>query len=132
MTRTVPTTAPPRDPDTPAGAAPLALAAVSAGFPAASAASATAATVPPPPVAALAALARSRGLALPDGRPLTFAPASGGATAALDWERAIAATGCVRLREGSWHDAFNALAWLAFPRTKAALNAVHVAACAAA
>ena len=50
---------------------------------------------------------------------------------ALDWERAIAATACVRLREGSWHDAFNALAWLAFPRTKAALNAVHVAACAA-
>lgn len=86
----------------------------------------------PPPVAALAALARARGLALPDGRPLTFAPpragAAGAAVAALDWERAIAETACVRLREGSWHDAFNALAWLAFPRTRAALNAVHVAA----
>ena len=85
---------------------------------------------PPPPVAAFAALARSRGLALPDGRALTFASlAPGGAAAAgaaLDWERAIAATACVGLREGSWHDAFNATAWLAFPRTKAALNAVHV------
>ena len=51
--------------------------------------------------------------------------------AALDWERAIAETACVRLREGSWHDVFNALAWLAFPHTRAALNAVHVAAGAA-
>lgn len=126
MTRAVPTTASPRDPDAPAGAAPLAVAAIAAGFPAASAAAAAA-----PPVAALAALARSRGLVLPDGRALTFAPASGGATPALDWERSIAATACVRLREGSWHDAFNALAWLAFPCTKAALNAVHVAARAA-
>jgi hypothetical protein len=88
--------------------------------------------VPPLSVAALAALARSRGLALPDGRALTFAPLAPGRTAdagaALDWESAIAATACVRLREGSWHDAFNATAWLAFPRTKAALNAVHVAA----
>ena len=77
-------------------------------------------------------LARARGLALPDGRPLTFAPlrtgAAGAAVAALDWERAIAETACVRLREGSWHDVFNALAWLAFPHTRAALNAVHVAA----
>ncbi len=88
--------------------------------------------VPPLSVAAFAALARSCGLALPDGRALTFAPLAPGGTAdagaALDWERAIAATACVRLREGSWHDAFNATAWLAFPRTKAALNAVHVAA----
>jgi hypothetical protein len=89
----------------------------------------------PPPVAAFAALARTRGLALPDGRALTFAPQAPGGTrgaagagAALDWEGAIAATACVGLREGSWHDAFNATAWLAFPRTKAALNAVHVAA----
>jgi hypothetical protein len=28
-------------------------------------------------------------------------------------------------RERNWHDLFNALTWLAFPATKAALNAVH-------
>jgi len=113
-----------RDPDAAATGAPLALAAL---FP-----DAADTTAPPPLVAALGALARTCGLALPDGRPLTFAPFPGGATgrslAALDWEVDIADTACVRLREGSWHDAFNALAWLAFPRTKAALNAVHVAA----
>ena len=51
--------------------------------------------VPPLSVAAFAALARSRGLALSDGRALTFAPLAPGGTAdagaALDWERAIAA-----------------------------------------
>jgi hypothetical protein len=32
----------------------------------------------------------------------------------------------VPIREGEWHDAFNALVWLALPRAKAALNSVHV------
>jgi hypothetical protein len=39
----------------------------------------------------------------------------------------VAERGTVATRAGSPHDAFNALAWLAFPRTKAALNARHVA-----
>ena len=34
-------------------------------------------------------------------------------------------TGCVASRPGNLHDVFNALAWLAFPRTKARLNALH-------
>ena len=34
-------------------------------------------------------------------------------------------TGRVATRAGSLHDWFNALAWLAFPRTKARLNAMH-------
>jgi hypothetical protein len=33
--------------------------------------------------------------------------------------------GDVATREGNWHDLFNALAWLAFPRAKAALNRLH-------
>ena len=45
---------------------------------------------------------------------------------ALDYERAIAGRGEIATREGNVHDAFNALAWLRFPRAKAALNAVHV------
>lgn len=35
--------------------------------------------------------------------------------------------GEVALREESWHDLFNALAWLAFPHTKAAINQRHFA-----
>ena len=62
---------------------------------------------------------------MPDGRPLTFARA-GPAVPALDYEHSIARDAVVPIREGEWHDAFNALAWLALPRTKAALNAVHV------
>jgi DNA-binding MarR family transcriptional regulator len=34
-------------------------------------------------------------------------------------------TGQVRSRAGNLHDLFNALAWLAFPRTKALINALH-------
>ncbi len=36
-------------------------------------------------------------------------------------------TGCVATRVDSLHDWFNALAWLAFPRTKARINAMHAA-----
>lgn len=36
-------------------------------------------------------------------------------------------TGCVPTRPDSLHDLFNALAWLAFPRTKARINAMHAA-----
>ena len=36
-------------------------------------------------------------------------------------------TGRVQTRPGSKHDLFNALAWLAFPRTKARINAMHAA-----
>jgi len=80
---------------------------------------------PGPDLAALNFLAREQGLSLPDGRPLVFvAPRS--RLRALDYERAIAERGEITTREGSLHDACNALAWLRFPRTKAALNAVHV------
>lgn len=36
-------------------------------------------------------------------------------------------TGRVETRTGNLHDLFNALAWLAFPRTKARINAMHAA-----
>ena len=36
-------------------------------------------------------------------------------------------SGCVQTRPDSLHDLFNALAWLAFPRTKARINAMHAA-----
>jgi hypothetical protein len=37
-------------------------------------------------------------------------------------------SGCVATRPDNLHDWFNALVWLAFPRTKARLNALHAAA----
>jgi hypothetical protein len=84
-----------------------------------------------PDLARLNDCARERGLALPDGRALRFVPAAT-RLSAIDYERQIAERGEVATRDGDLHDVCNALAWLAFPRTKAALNARHVASGAAA
>lgn len=43
------------------------------------------------------------------------------------YEATIAATGQVPTRAENWHDLFNALAWITFPRAKAAINAQHAA-----
>jgi hypothetical protein len=72
-----------------------------------------------PALATLDAWAREAGL------PLRFVP-SVAPLSALAYERRIAERGEIPTREGIAHDLCNALAWLAFPRTKAALNAVHV------
>lgn len=61
------------------------------------------------------------------GRPLRFVPPSATPAGYGDYELRTYETGCVATRAGSLHDLFNALAWLAFPRTKAALNALHAA-----
>lgn len=42
-----------------------------------------------------------------------------------DYELRAFESGEIATRPGSLHDLFNALAWLAFPRTKAKLNALH-------
>jgi hypothetical protein len=44
------------------------------------------------------------------------------------YEIGVYETGRVATRPGNRHDWFNALAWLAFPRTKARINAMHAAA----
>jgi hypothetical protein len=44
------------------------------------------------------------------------------------YEVGVFETGRVATRVDSLHDWFNALAWLAFPRTKARINAMHAAA----
>lgn len=41
------------------------------------------------------------------------------------YELQVFHTGCVPTRRGNWHDFFNALAWMTYPRTKAKLNAMH-------
>ena len=41
------------------------------------------------------------------------------------YEVRVFESGCVETRPESLHDLFNALAWLAFPKTKARINAMH-------
>ena len=77
-----------------------------------------------PDLAQLNAWALEARLALPDGKPLRFGDAPSGG--ALAYEFAVAHDGVVRIRRDHWHDALNALVWLAFPKTKAALNARHM------
>jgi len=43
------------------------------------------------------------------------------------YELHIADTGEVETRPDNWHDFFNALSWVAFPRAKSAINAQHAA-----
>ncbi len=83
-----------------------------------------------PGLAAWNARARTAGLAHPSGARLRFV-AQETRSPALAYERRIAAAGEIPLREGDPHDAWNARVWLAFPRTKSALNAIHVVAGAA-
>lgn len=44
------------------------------------------------------------------------------------YEARVYLKGELQVRKGHWHDYFNVLVWLAFPRAKAALNARHFAA----
>jgi Protein of unknown function (DUF3025) len=74
---------------------------------------------------ALSATASRLGIRNAGGRPIRFvAPEAAGAAA---YEEHIHRTGAVPTRD-NLHDFFNALAWLTFPRTKAALNALQAAA----
>ncbi len=55
------------------------------------------------------------------GAPIRFVPPAADA----QYEVHIFETGEVQTRPDSWHDLFNALVWLAFPRTEAVLNRHH-------
>ncbi|HLT27424.1 MAG TPA: DUF3025 domain-containing protein [Zeimonas sp.] len=83
-------------------------------------------------LATLNALARERALRTESGRPLRFVAAE--AAPRGRYECIVDATGLVPTRirgTGMLHDWCNALAWFAFPRTKARLNALHAQALAA-
>ncbi|MCX8005737.1 MAG: DUF3025 domain-containing protein [Burkholderiaceae bacterium] len=70
--------------------------------------------------AAASRAARLNGVTSGRGRPIAFVAADDAGD--TPYELHIAQTGRVPTRDNR-HDAFNALMWLAFPRTKAALNA---------
>jgi hypothetical protein len=73
----------------------------------------------------LNALARARGLRTESGLPVQFVPPP---AARGPYEIGVHETGRIATRPDHPHDWFNALAWLAFPRTKARINAMHAAA----
>jgi hypothetical protein len=77
-----------------------------------------------PTLARLNALAEAADLRTESGRPVRFVPPS---SAGPYYEVKVFETGCVSTRADNRHDLFNALAWLAFPRTKARINAMHAA-----
>jgi hypothetical protein len=56
------------------------------------------------------------------GRPIRFVAPS---TDRRPYEVQVFETGHIATRPDNLHDWFNALAWLAFPRTKARMNAMH-------
>jgi hypothetical protein len=75
------------------------------------------------PLAALTQAAERLAVRTVEGLPVRFVPERD--VGADNYEAHIARTGRVPTRD-SRHDLFNALAWLAFPRVKAKLNALHV------
>lgn len=72
----------------------------------------------------LNSFAEERNLRTESDRPVRFVP-----PAASDpyYEVQLFETGQVQTRPQSRHDLFNALCWLAFPMTKARINAMHAA-----
>jgi hypothetical protein len=79
-----------------------------------------------PAIEDLNGLARGRDVWSGGGAPIAFVPPAAGADlAARHYEERIFRAGEVVTRPESRHDLFNALAWLAFPRTKAVLNRLH-------
>ncbi len=73
----------------------------------------------------LQALADTRGVVNAPGRRLVLVDTAPGGAAA--YERAVMDRAELAVRADTWHDRFNVAAWCLFPRTKAALNAAHVA-----
>src|SRR5712691_3761901 len=60
------------------------------------------------------------------GAPIRFVPpAAPSKEFSAQYELRIFETGEVQTRADNWHDLFNALVWLAFPKTKAVLNRHH-------
>lgn len=65
-------------------------------------------------------------LSVQSGQPLRFvAQELGKLGFESQYEPRCYLTGEVQTRLGNWHDLFNAMAWLTFPKAKAAINARH-------
>jgi len=72
--------------------------------------------------------ALAAGIATERGKPLRFVrPREHTERERRYYEQRIADTGEVETRADNWHDLFNALVWITFPRAKARINAQHTA-----
>lgn len=80
-----------------------------------------------PDYAALNALAMRRDVHSGGNAPLRFVAPLQPRSSAREYEALIFERGEVQTRADNWHDLFNALAWLTFPRSKAMLNRLHIA-----
>ena len=69
----------------------------------------------------LQALIRARGVVTAGGTPLRLVPDSG----TVPYEARLRVRGEMQHRDRDWHDLFSVLAWLTYPKTKAALNDAH-------
>lgn len=68
------------------------------------------------------------GRATSRGKPLQFVPPRGNTDGERRYyELRIAETGEIETRAENWHDLFNALVWITFPKAKATINAQHAA-----
>ena len=70
--------------------------------------------------------ARQSRITVQSGLPLRFvAHQSGKQTFEMQYEPRCYLHGEVQMRGGEWHDLLNALVWMTFPKSKAAINARH-------
>ncbi len=71
-------------------------------------------------------LARDNPITVQSGMPLGFVQQERGKLSfEAQYEPRCYLTGAVQMRTHNWHDLFNALVWLTFPASKAAINARH-------
>jgi len=78
-----------------------------------------------PDTATLSRCAAERCVVNTNGQAIHFVSANH-TNPALAYETAVYSMGTVATRSHNWHDFFNALVWLNWPKTKAALNALHI------
>lgn len=80
-----------------------------------------------PTLAALQAAFDARGVISGGGQALRLVSQDAARTRAFEhrYEARLYLKGELAMRSRNWHDLFNALVWLAFPRSKAAINARH-------
>lgn len=69
---------------------------------------------------------RQQTITVKQGSPLRFVPQVHGKQGfEAQYEPRCYLKGEVQMRENNWHDLFNALVWLTFPKSKAEINASH-------
>jgi hypothetical protein len=77
-----------------------------------------------PTLAALNACSQHHSLVNYRGHPIRFVAPADDESASMHYEKRIAETGEIATRE-NWHDFFNAMQWLTFPKSKAAISEMH-------